>query len=103
MIEHTIQSFAILMSESGVGNYVIVDLTKTDPEAIVPDDLPHGVSKFVGTEKTAIEFMVDEADDDNHAGDAYRGIIQACESHASTIRGIITLVVDGEVEATSIG
>lgn len=103
MIKHTIQGFAVLMSEGGLGNYVIVDLAKTATDALVPDGLPHGVGDIVGTEKTAIEFMVDEADDDNHAGDAYRQIVQACQKHADVMQGTITLVVDGEVETTSIG
>jgi len=103
MIKHTIQGFAMLMSGSGIGNYVIVDLAKATPDAIVPDNLPHGVSEIVGVEKTAIEFMVDEADDDDHAGAAYREIVQACQRHADTVRGTITLIVGEEAEATSIG
>ena len=102
MIRHTIQGFAVLMSESGIGNYVIVDLAKTADDAVVPDGLPHGIADIVGAEKTAIEFMADEADDDNHAGDAYQEIVEACQKHADVIRGTITLVVDGEVETTSI-
>ena len=98
MITQTIQSFAITMSDGGLGAYVIVDLARTVPDAIVPKDLPHGIGAMVDGEKTAIEFMAGEDD----AGDAYREIVAACMTHTDVMHGTISLIEDGEVEMTAI-
>tara|TARA_B100000929_G_scaffold65886_1_gene50240 strand:- start:8028 stop:8339 length:312 start_codon:yes stop_codon:yes gene_type:complete len=103
MNTQTIQSLAITMSEAGYGNYVIIDLEKARPEETGPGDLPHGTDELVGKEKTAIEFPVDENDDDAHARTAYREIVEACRTHDGILRGSVTLIEDGEVETATIG
>lgn len=99
MITQTIQSFAITLSDAGYGGYVIVDLAKATPDAVVPAGLPHRVGDMVGGERTAIEFMADEDD----AANAYREIVETCRSHQGVLRGSIALIEGGEVESTSIG
>lgn len=102
MITHTIQSFAVTLSDAGYGSYVIVDLAKATPDAVIPAGLPHGVGDIVGGERTAIEFPAD--DDMAYVGaNAYREIVDACRSHQGVLRGSIALIEGGEVESTSIG
>lgn len=103
MITQTIQSLAVTLSDGGYSNFVIVDLTKATTDGPVPQDLPHGVTRLINAEKTAIEFKIDEDDDESHARDAYQEIINACVAHAGLLSGSITLVEDGEVETTTIG
>lgn len=103
MITQTIQSLAVTMSDSGYGNYVIVDLERTVPEAGDLPVLPHGIADLVGSEKTAIEFPVDVYQDDAHARNAYGEIVEACRAHVGILRGSVTLIEEGELETTTIG
>jgi len=103
MATQTIQSLAVIMSDAGYNDYVIVDLVKTSPESVIPHNLPHGVATLVDTEKTAIEFDRPEDEDEAGARQAYEKIIKACTAYAAIMRGSITLVEEGEVETTTIG
>ena len=101
MLTQTIQSFAVTLSSAGYGDYVIIDLTKVAIDAVVPENLPHGIAAMVGGEKTALEFHQD--DDHDYAHKAYDEIVEACRDHQGRVRGTITLIENGDVEATAVG
>ncbi len=94
----TIKDLALLLSEGGMGDYVIVDLKRTTPDAEIPGDLPHGVSDLVDDGPRALEFE----DGFDEGSEAYKEITEACLEHSNVLTGTIVLAVEGEEEEIEI-
>lgn len=94
----TIQDLAVLLSEGGIANYVIMKVKRSYEGDTTTFDLPEGVEALIDGEAQAIEY--ESGDDD--AREAYISIREELGKYAGLVEGSIVLIEDGMIEQTTI-